>query len=664
MLFFLYFFLFLSSCSSFALDVLSWSLERLPDGSFKAEGDVEAYYRSYYIRADFMTYDPTKRTVYARGNVYVRSLDARLEARGKEAFLDLERDTGYFIDAEGRFEKFNFTAGRLDKYGESYVVEQGSITTCPPQKKEMSLCFSRANISQRYVFSQRNTLKLFDVPIAYLPVSFFPVGERRSGLLPPTIGSNTYNNFLYQQPIYWAISKDKDATFTLDLRDRQAKGLSLEYRQSMRKPLDLMLNASFYKEPEPPGRWWQGRSLNAFRENRYRLKWDLDLGDLKAGVDLLSDPYFMQDVYLTTRERTLPYLTSYLSYRRDEESYLFNLSLWRFYDTTMPDNKKTLQRLPEANLYLKERNLFNFLYFNLNASYTNFYRQEGLRSHRLLAFPELSLPKRLFAMNFLSTVTMENLFYLDTKGGDFKDKSILASFRYRESLPFFFNLRHGGIDTKNILELSYSYRPKTYNNPRFDNWDQINKENALRYTLRSYGQYKERLLYILFMEGGYNHLGRFNYLGQEVKEKILPVRTVLWLYPIEWLRLSSDTNYDPVNGRFLKAASSLTFTHGGNGLTLGRTLEKKYDGSRLNDQYSLSANVQYRATSMIFSLVRDNRVNKDIQRQLSFDYRGACWSFGLLLRDIYDGTRQKYTREAFLVFNVFDLQRFTMPLKR
>lgn len=259
---------------------------------------------------------------------------------------------------------------------------------------------------------------------------------------------------------------------------------------------------------------------------------------------------------------------------------------------------------------------------------------------------------------------MENLLYFDLEGGNFRDRSLLASFSYRESLPYLFNLGRGGLHTKNIFELSYSYRPEGYDNPRFDNLDQINKESLLRYSLRSYGYYRERLLYTLFMEGGYNSLGRFSYLGQEVRERLLPIRTILWFYPLEWLRLYSDSNYEPVRGRFLRSVSTLTFDLGHNSLSLGRALERRYDGSRLNDQYSLSATANYRAINLALNLVRDNRVKKDLQRQLSLDYRGSCWSFGLSLRDLYDGNRQRYIREVFLAFNLFDLQRFTVPLKR
>ncbi len=662
MFFFLLFFLCFSL--SFSLEVFSERLERLPDGSLKATGNVETYYREYYIKAEFITYDPQKRIVYAKDGVYIKSVDGRFEVKGSEALLDLERDLGYFLDAEGRFEKFNFTAKRVDKEGEAYSIQEGSITTCPPDRKEMKLCFSRARVSQRYVFSENNTLQLFRVPIAYLPITLFPVGERRSGLLPPTIGLNTYNTFIYQQPIYWAISKDKDATLTFDLRDKQAKGFSLEYRQSMRKTLDITGNLSFYKEPTPPDKWWEGRDPSTYRENRYRIKADVDLGNLKAGVDTISDPYFMQDVYFSTKERTVPYLTSYISYKREWERFLFTFDARKFYDTTSPNNKETLQRLPEIGFYLKDTPVLQNLYFNLSASYTNFYREEGLRAQRFIVFPEFSIPKQVFGLNLLSTLTVENLAYWDVKGGNFKDETVFASLRYRESLPLFYNFRAGNLELKNIFELSYSYRHKSFDNPRFDILDLIDKESLLSYKFRELGYYNQRLFYSLFLEGGYNYLGKFTYAGQEVSEKLTPIRARLSLYPIDWLSLSSDSVYDPVHGRVLKTIGSLTLGSKENSITLGRVLERNYQGLELNDQYNLSASATYRGLNMSFGLVRDNKVEKDIQRQIGTQYTGACWSFGLLLRDIYDGTRQKYIKEVFLTFNVFDLQRFTVPLRR
>ncbi|RMH08279.1 MAG: LPS-assembly protein LptD, partial [Aquificota bacterium] len=83
-----------------------------------------------------------------------------------------------------------------------------------------------------------------------------------------------------------------------------------------------------------------------------------------------------------------------------------------------------------------------------------------------------------------------------------------------------------------------------------------------------------------------------------------------------------------------------------------------------NDQLSFSFSTSYRDLRLSYTLIKDLRVEKDLQRSLNLEYRGACWSFGALVRSIYDGTRGKYISEAFLTFNIFDLQRFTVPLKR
>lgn len=140
--------------ASFALsaEIFSDYLERLPDRTIIAKGHVQAYYEKYYMEADYVKYNPETREVYAEGNVYVKSIDGRMEAWGNVAFLNLKEDSGYFIDTHGRFEKFYLAAKRVDKEKEVYTVESGDITTCPPDRKEMTLCFSHAKVNEKYVF--------------------------------------------------------------------------------------------------------------------------------------------------------------------------------------------------------------------------------------------------------------------------------------------------------------------------------------------------------------------------------------------------------------------------------------------------------------------------------------------------------------------------------
>jgi LPS-assembly protein len=648
---------------TFGVEVFSKYMEREPDGTLVAREEVEIYYENYYIRADKVRYNPQTKEVIAEGNVYVKSTDVRLELKkGSYAYIDLDKKVGYFLNAEGRFQRFYFKAEKAEMEGDTYTVENGEITTCPPDRKEMVLCFSKARIDKKYVISENNSLKLFKVPFAYLPIFAYPVGERRSGLLPPTVGSNTYNTFIYQQPIYWAISRNKDATLTIDLRDKQAKGFSIEYRQAFFREDDLQFKVSYYKEPTPPGKWWEGRDITTFRENRYRIQLSLDLGNFKAGLDTISDPYFLEDTYFRARERTVPYLTSYVTYKKDFERFLITFEAKHFYDTTSPNNKGTLQKLPEVALYWKSQQLWGPIFFSLFSSYTNFYREKGLRGQRLALFPELSIPKNLFGKVFYSSLVFENLYYFGLNRQDYKQT--VSSLYFSESVPFIFDLQAGNFKFKNFLKVGYSFREKDFNNPRFDNRDYLNKTNQLDSLWTGSMIHKDREVLNLYVSSAYNYLGKYTYEGITVGRKLLPIRAIVSLKPFEGVSLATDSLYD-IEGWFpLRISNSLSLSYKNTSLTLGHQTARNLLKQRTIDQTSFSFSTSYGPAVFGLLLTRDNRIGKDLVRQANLDYRGACWSLGLLARDNYNGTRGKYIKELYLTFNIFDLQRFTAPLKR
>jgi LPS-assembly protein len=662
---------------TFGVELLSKSLEREPDGTLVAKEEVEVYYRDYYIKADKVRYNPQTKEVVAEGNVYIKSTDGRFEVKkGSYAYIDLDKNVGYFLNAEGRFQRFYFKAEKAEMEGDTYTVEEGEITTCPPDRKEMVLCFSKARIDQRYVISENNSLRLFRVPFAYLPIFAYPVGERRSGLLPPTVGLNTFNSFIYQQPIYWAISKDKDATLTIDLRDKQAKGFSVEYRQAFFKEDDLQVKVSYYKEPTPPGKWWEGRDPTTFRENRYRIQLSLDLGNFKAGLDTISDPYFLEDTYLRAlfelffledtslraRDRTVPYLTTYATYKKDFERFLITFEAKHFYDTTSPNNKGTLQKLPEVALYWKSQQLWGPIFFSLYSSYTNFYREQGLRSQRLALFPELSIPKNLFGRVFYSNLVFENLYYFGLNQQGYKET--VSSLYFSESVPFIFDLQTGNFKFKNFLKVGYSFREKDFNNPRFDNRDQLNKTNQLDALWTGSASYKDREVLNLYVSSAYNYLGKYTYEGITADRRFLPIRAIVSLKPFEGVSLTTDSLYDIEEGFPLRISNSLSLRYKNTSLTLGYQTARNLLKQITSNQTSLSFGTSYGSTVFGLLLTRDNRIGKDLVRQANFDYRGACWSFGLLARDNYDGTKDRYIKELYLTFNLFDLQRLTAPLKR
>lgn len=649
---------------SFGVEILSKTLHTDEDGNIVAEGDVEADYEQFLVRADRIRYDPKERTVFASGRVYLRRKDGTFEIEGSEAFLDLKTEEGYFLDAEGKFRSFYFTAKRIRKLsGENYVVEEGDITTCPPDRKEMKVCFWKAKVDDRYVLSYSNSLTLFNLPIAYSPIVVLPVGERRSGLLPPMIGQNTYNNLIYIQPLYWAISEDKDATFTLDFRDKQGKGLWLEYRQALAPKENLYLNLSYYREPTPPREWWVGREVESFRENRYRAQMELSWRGWKLGLDLPSDPYFLEDFYFSQKERTAPYTLSYLTYTQSETDYLLYLNIRSYYDLTSPNNGRTLNLLPEASFYSKTKRV-GPLFVNLTTNFTNFYSEKDVRSKRFIFLPQASLPFKVFGLQNYANLELINNFYF-TEGGSWRDEDV-SSFRFEDRIPLYSSFSLSSIAFSNTTELLYTFSPQNFDNPQFDSFDQVTRENNLKLRLNSSLSYRGRTFSSLFLEGGYNFLKYYRFPTDNalVEKGTLPIRLIMSLYLGDLATFSQDLLYDPNLGIPARSVSSLGLKLLGVSFSGSSVRSKDSTGKVLTDQVTLGTELGLRELTLRGSITRDNLTQREMYRRLGLSYRGACWSLNLDYRRSYYGSEKGYIREVFLTFTVLNLRDFKLPLRR
>ncbi len=649
---------------SFGVEILSDELRTDKEGNIVAEGNVRADYREYLIEAQRIKYNPRAKEIFAYGNVHIRKKDGSFEVFGREAYLNLRTEKGYFIDAKGRFRKFFFAAERVDRVGrDRYVVHDGDVTTCPPEAKELKLCFWRAHISDKYVISLSNTMKFFNLPVAYSPLMVFPVGERRSGLLPPMIGGNTYNNFIYIQPFYWAISEDKDATLTFDYRDKQAKGVSLEFRQALSFRDRIFLKFSYYREPLPPGEWWEGRDMSTFREKRYRLELNVSYGEWKLGLDLPSDPYFFEDFYFSQRTRTTPFTVSYLTYTKLEREYLFSFNLRSYYDLSSPNNKQTLSLLPEFGFYTRPKKV-GPAYINLTTTFTNFYREKGLRTKRLIFIPQAEIPLTFFNLRNYLGVSFLNNFYF-TEGDDFEDDRV-GTIYVEDRFPLFYDFSFRNFSFSNVLELVYSFSPENFDNPQFDSFDRVTKENNFKLRMNTNLSSKGRTFLNLFLEGGYNILGsyRFPTDSKIIEKKLLPLRFTITMFPTGWLSVSEYAIYDPNLSVLARSVSSANINILNLSLRASYVTSRNSSNKRITDQYSTGAEIRLRKLILGGYLTRDNITNRELYRKLYLGLRGPCWAVRADFRRTYYGSEKGYVREVFVVFNVFNLREFKLPLRR
>ncbi len=641
---------------AFPLEVLSEYLEVVGD-KIIAKGNVETTYRGYYIKADSVEINRKTEEVKAFGKVYIKSLKTNLEVWGSFAYLDTKKDKGYFLNAEGKFRKFNFTARKIEQIKKGrYKVYDAEITTCPLTDKELYLCINRAEIISERAFLVSNTLRFFKIPIFYLPFYSVPLGGRKSGLLFPTFGWNKYSPFIYRQFLFVALDQDKDITLTTDYRKNQMKGLEIEYRQVFTEKDKLNFRFSVYREDER-GSWWKGRSF--YRENRLSFLFKLNRGNFKLRLEEVSDPYFYEDISFKDKEQTKPFTLSYLSYEKFTPLYSFFTSFRTYKDLTKETNEETIQIFPE--IYF-ETSPINFKGFNLSllTGYTNFYSEKKESNHRFIFNPQISKFFRIWKLNNFSTLTFRNQLY---PGSD--EDRVLFTYTFNHSIPQNFYVKFKGFNMDNLFELNYSYTPEGYNGKKFDTYDEITKENNFK--LKFVGNlYKDRTYADIYLEAGYNLLSSYIFPtdGIEINKKLLPVNFRLNLYPSKNFRIWQDGIYDFNLGIFARSVTGASLDYKNWSFSVSNILFKNSKGEKTSDQ--LTFGIKYLG-DIIFSgayFNYDRLANKQTYANLILGIKGKCWQIKIDYKRRYFRNRDTYVNEGTLSFNLFFLETIELPIFR
>ncbi len=185
------------------------------------------------LEADYVEFSNTTKEVVARGNV--RMISGGDVISGNAMQVNLATETG-LIDKGTVFIQENhlyFHGEQIRKTGKfTYDAEKGSITSCDGDTPDWKITGKNIKVTiEGYGFAKDTVFWAKNMPALYSPFLAFPVKTRRqSGLLMPEISTSDRLGFVYEQPFFWAISPDRDATFyTGYLSDRGVK-LGAEYR--------------------------------------------------------------------------------------------------------------------------------------------------------------------------------------------------------------------------------------------------------------------------------------------------------------------------------------------------------------------------------------------------------------------------------------------------
>ena len=276
-----------------------------------AVGNVQIYYGGSVLEADRVIYDQTTKRLHAEGNVRLTEPGGNITYGNIMDLSDDYRDG--FVDSL-RLEapdQTRLAAVRAERTAGNYTVLHNSVyTACAPCKddpKRPPLWQVKAariihDQGEKMIYFEDAHLEFFGKPIAWLP--YFsapdPTVKRKTGVLMPSINSNSNYGIAVEIPYYWALAPDYDLTLAPMMTSKQGLLLESEFRQRLLNGAYSIRAAGIYQLDKgqftpsggvaaPGYRDWRG-SVESSGQFALTDRWVWDWDAL-----LMSDKTFLQD---------------------------------------------------------------------------------------------------------------------------------------------------------------------------------------------------------------------------------------------------------------------------------------------------------------------------------------------------------------------------------
>lgn len=640
-----------------------------------AKGRVIVRYGQKAVRADRIKINIETGRGEAIGNVLLVDAGSRLTA--ERARFNLKGKTGKIYNASGEIIKDYRVKGKeiMKVSDKQFKLTEASLTTCKGALPAWMFEVDYMDVipGDRAIFKGA-TFKIKDVPVAYLPIGYFPLdNSRKSGFLVPDAGSSNLDGFFVNNSYFWAIDKHSDATFSLDYLEKRGVRPGFEYRYTPSKTTIGEMRGQFLDDRSTGNTFWKFDMTH---------KQDLPKGfHLDAKLDLIGDDNFNKTFTNDTNQRT----------RRSTDSFALLTKSWsnstldiltRLRRSTQDTVDDTFGLLPKVTHKVQRTKLGNTpIYFNQDVSYTGFLTDlnpsittdQDETIHRADIHPQISIPFR--PTNWLNvTPQIGARFTYYSKGFDSSNNEFDSFSRELFDVNLvvegpkinkvFGDQDKNGTKLNHILEprFVYDYIPDIDEDDRnkikrFDEIDSVNPVNRLTYSLNQRILKKSRK-----KDGGTKttQLLRFEVLqSYDLRENDTPagvdsrpfseIRFDLDSRLIEPLLLNFDSTYNIYDDEF-KTFNILAGIKPTDGLTL--MAERRYTK---NSTTFLLGTVDYSFLDgwrMQYSARYDEEREEFLENDFSLAYENACncWGIGLDFiqrKNINGGVSQDDTRFMF-----------------
>jgi LPS-assembly protein len=353
------------------------------------KGGVVVYYQDSVIKADTASYNKETKMLVLDGKVEMIGYQGTKE-HTKRMKINTESN-------EVHFEELFFVSqndiwlitDKARRNEGNYTMGNSVISSCDANDPLWKMTFTDSlyDSNEEYMKLYNAKMYFMDVPVLYTPyMAFSTNNERSSGLLFPRFGYSEDDGFVYEQPIFWAISDSMDLELNPQIRTTRSIGGYATLRFADSAHSEGALRVGYFKDNES--------YINEHgypNESHYGLEFNYESSKVFSGMlpkdytdGLYINSTFLNDIdYLNLQKTSLehfglvPLQQSRLNYFLYNNDYYTGVNAKYFIDTRMEDNDETLQILPTVQFHKYLTELVKNFTYSADFQISNYHRTKG-----------------------------------------------------------------------------------------------------------------------------------------------------------------------------------------------------------------------------------------------------------------------------------------------
>ena len=323
--------------------------------------DYSTSKKMFFSQGNIEVFD-NKTNKYSFSEIYIDEKNRKIVGSDVKSFLK----DGNFKNDEKNEPRFFANSAFIDDDGVTF--QKGIFTTCKNREGEKCPPWSiqakkiKHSKAKKTVYYDNAVLKIYDFPIFYFPKFFHPGPsvKRQSGFLYPTLEDNSSVGFSTSTPYFWAISDNKDMTFTPKIYTKENLLVLHEYRHAFKDSF-LLVDSGYtkgYKKTDKLKKSKGSRS-HLFAKYNHDLSKDNFSSNLEINFQQVNNDTYLKvhDIETKLADKNDNIITKDINYEFQSDKNYLGISAAMYENLTSSDSDKTRFEYSVPNI-LFERNLF------------------------------------------------------------------------------------------------------------------------------------------------------------------------------------------------------------------------------------------------------------------------------------------------------------------